>query len=79
MAKNKGVAAKVTRMNGEAKIRPIPRDRDNTDDILDAVQGQHAKLAHLQAPVGTLSKSAKKGAFNPHDNAAFNGNQISAP
>lgn len=79
MAKNKGKSPKITLFNQMAKITPILRGRDNTDDLLDAVESVHAKNSHLRAPVGTGSKSARKGAFNPADNSAFNGNQIVKP
>lgn len=73
----KGVKARIKLLQGLPKaVNPIPRGRDNTDDLLDAVEAVHAKNSHLRAPVGTASKSARKGAFNPTDNAAFNGNQI---
>lgn len=71
--------AKITLFNKMAKIKAIPRGRDNTDDLLDAVEAVHARNSHLRAPVGTGSKSARKGAFDPADNTAFNGNQVIKP
>lgn len=74
MGRKKGVAPKVTIMNGDAKIRPIPRGRDNTDDLLDAVESVHARMGHLRHPDTT-----RTGSFDPQDNTAYNGNTVVAP
>lgn len=58
----KGVAAKVTRMHKtEQKIRPIARDRDNTDDILDEVTREKNKYAKFEHP-----DKGSKGTFEPN-------------
>jgi len=72
MAIRGGKAPKITRMNRtEAKVQPIPRDRDNTDDLNDMATMVHARYSKIQAPEGTKSR---KGSFDPTDNSAFNGN-----
>lgn len=75
----KGVRPKINLFQLPAKIRPIPRGRDNTDDLEDAAQAVHSRFSHLRAPVGTKSKSANKGSFDPADNTAFNGNTVTGP
>lgn len=74
MARRKGSAPKVTVMNGNAKVRPIPRGVDNTDDLLAKVEAVHTKKSPLRHPDGT-----RKGSFDPSDNTAFNGNTVVAP
>lgn len=72
----KGPAPKVTRMHAtEQKIRPIPRDRDNTDDLLAAETAARAKHSPFPHP----ANKTRKGSFDPGNNAAYNGNQITGP
>lgn len=74
MAIRGGKSAKVTRMNKtEAKVQPIPRDRDNTDDLQDALTTVHSRYSKIQAPEGT---KRRKGSFDPTNNTAFNGNTV---
>jgi hypothetical protein len=75
MAK-KGPAARVTRMHPtEQKIRAIPRDRDNTDDLLDAERAARARFS----PVDHPANKTRKGSFDPTDDAAYNGNTVTGP
>lgn len=62
----KGVAPKITRMRKtEAAITPIPRDRDNTDDLYEAELRVHTQRSPFPHPGKT-----RKGSFE--------GNQASA-
>jgi hypothetical protein len=80
MAIRGGKSPKITRMHAtEAKVREIPRDRDNTDDLWDGQTKVHASYSNIQAPQGTKRKNAKNGAFDPSDNTAFNGNKVVLP
>lgn len=59
MAK-KGVRATVTRMRPtEAVFTPIPRDRDNTDDLWDAEQKVRARFSPFPHP----GSKGRKGTF----------------
>lgn len=72
----KGVAPRITRMKKtEVKVQPIPRDRDNTDDLEEAELRVHSKASPFPHP----GNKGRKGSFDSGSNAAFNGNQISAP
>ncbi len=73
--RKKGVAPKITRMHPtEAKIQPIMRDRDNTDDLYDAEMAARAKHNKFQHPDKT-----RKGSFDPGNNSAYNGNTKTFP
>lgn len=75
MARKKGVTPQVTIIGGQAaKVTPIARGRDNTDDLLDAVEATHARYSHIKHPDNT-----RKGSFDPGDNTAYNGNTVVAP
>jgi hypothetical protein len=74
MARTKGVKPKVTLMNDIAKVQPIPRGRDNTDDLLDAVEAVHVRKGHVRFP-----DNVRTGSFDPGDNTAYNGNTVVAP
>ncbi|QGJ90148.1 hypothetical protein HWC80_gp063 [Mycobacterium phage Indlulamithi] len=76
MAKKRFTPVKQVGPNTSDPINAIPRDRDNTDDLLAAEQAVHTRYSHIRAPQGTKSKSATKGAFDPADNTAFNGNKV---
>jgi hypothetical protein len=75
MAK-KGVSARVTRMKPtEFKVLPIPRDRDNTDDLLDAERAARSRYS----PVDHPADKTRKGSFDPSSNTAYNGNTVTGP
>ena len=55
----KGRKATITRMKPtEYGILPIPRDRDNTDDLVEAEQIVHAKFSPFPHP-----KRGRRGSF----------------
>lgn len=71
----KGVRPTITRTKPDVvATQPIPRDRDNTDDLQEAELRAHAnfKVAHPENKV-------RKGSFDPSSNTAYNGNTVIAP
>lgn len=74
MGRKKGVAPRITQMRPlVAKIEPIMRPRDNTDDLLDAVQMVHTRHSSIKHP------GNKKGSFDPTNPEAYNGNTVVVP
>lgn len=74
MAKS-GVRPTITRTKPDvASVRPIPRDRDNTDDLQEAELKVHSnfKISHPE-------DKTRKGSFDPSSNTAYNGNTVIAP
>lgn len=56
----KGRSPRITRMRPtEAKTRAIPRDRDNTDDLVEAELRVHTKASPFPHP----GKKVRKGSF----------------
>lgn len=73
MARAKKVPAKITILGGFSPIQPIPRDRDNTDDLQMAEDLVHARMGHLRFP-------DKGGSFAPTGGTdAYNGKTVTAP
>jgi hypothetical protein len=60
----------------EAKFRPIPRDRDNTDDLQDAELAVRTRMSKITHPDNA---KVRRGAFDPADNTAYNGSTVVAP
>lgn len=68
----KGVKPKVRALFPPTKLRPIPRGRDNTDDLVEKeFKVRSSKISH---PDGT-----RRGSFDPKSDAAYNGNVVSPP
>ena len=76
---SKGKSPKIKVFGTPEKIRPIPRSRDNTDDLNAAEDKVHQKFAHIKAPQGTRNKPPTKGAFDPTSDSGFNANTVVAP
>lgn len=70
----KGKSAAVKVIGVAQKVNPIPRGRDNTDDLLDEVEATHARYSHIKHP-----DAIRKGSFDPSDNTAYNGSTVVAP
>ena len=71
----KGVRPPVKRLKPDTvALQPIPRDRDNTDDLQEAELRVHSnfKVSHPENKV-------RKGSFDPSSNTAYNGNTVTAP
>ena len=63
----KGTSAKITRMRpSERALTKIPRDRDNTDDLVEAELRVHSKASPFLHP----GKKGRKGSFEGNTSSA---------
>lgn len=70
-----GVRPNITRTRPDVvAVQPIPRDRDNTDDLQ-----QRELEVHSKFKVDYPDNKVRKGSFDSSSNAAYNGNTITAP
>lgn len=70
----KGVRPNVRMLFPPTKFRPIPRGRDNTDDLVEAEMRVRARMSKINHPDRT-----RRGSFDPQSDAAYNGNVVQAP